>query len=127
MPEESPQQPDAKEELKKKLFEVREKRDLSAREVRDLADKNRANIDSFKKLLAAAAAHRKGRDEANAKVREAAMEKIPYLVVVGKKEKDAGTVTLRLRGNKSVFGVSLDEVITNLVKEAGARRLTGSY
>ena len=71
MPEESPQQPDAKEELKKKLFEVREKRDLSAREVRDLADKNRANIDSFKKLLAAAAAHRKGRDEANAKVREA--------------------------------------------------------
>ena len=66
-------------------------------------------------------------DTINAKVREAAMEKIPYLVVVGKKEKDAGTVTLRLRGNKSVFGVSLDEVITNLVKEAGERRLTGSY
>ena len=66
-------------------------------------------------------------DTINAKVRDAAMHKIPYLVVVGKKEKDAGTITLRLRGNKSVFGVNLDEFIAKAKEEAATRALTGAY
>jgi len=66
-------------------------------------------------------------DTINAKVRDAAMHKLPYLVVVGKKEKDAGTVTLRLRGNKSVFGVNLDEFIAKASEEAKTRALTGPY
>ncbi len=66
-------------------------------------------------------------DTLNSKVREAAIEKIPYLVVVGKKEKDAGTVTLRLRGNRSVFGVNTGEFVANLAKESAARALTGAY
>jgi len=55
------------------------------------------------------------------------MHKLPYLVVVGKKEKDAGTVTLRLRGNKSVFGINLDEFIAKAKEEAATRALTGPY
>lgn len=66
-------------------------------------------------------------DTINAKVRDAATHKIPYLVVVGKKEKEAGTVTLRLRGNKSVFGVNLDEFIAKAGAEAKSRSLTGAY
>jgi threonyl-tRNA synthetase len=66
-------------------------------------------------------------DTINAKVREAAMEKIPYLVVVGKKEKEAGTITLRLRGNKSVFGVNLEEFISKAAAEAATRALTSPY
>jgi threonyl-tRNA synthetase len=47
--------------------------------------------------------------------------------VVGKKEKDAGTVTLRLRGNKSVFGVNLGEFIAKASEEAKTRSLTAPY
>jgi len=68
-----------------------------------------------------------GHDTLNAKVREAAMEKIPYLVVVGQKEKEAGTITLRLRGNKSVFDVKLDEFIQKTTVETQTRSLTSPY
>jgi threonyl-tRNA synthetase len=63
----------------------------------------------------------------NAKVRDAAMHKVPYLVVVGKKEKEAGSITLRLRGNRSVFGVSLDEFISKAKEEIYSRSLAGPY
>jgi len=63
----------------------------------------------------------------NAKVRDASMQKIPYIIVVGKKEKEAGTITLRLRGGKSVFGANLDEFIKNISVEVSERRLTGVY
>jgi len=63
----------------------------------------------------------------NAKVRDAAMHKLPYLVVVGNKEKEAGTITLRLRGNKQVFGVNLDEFIAKVKDEAATRALTSPY
>ena len=66
-------------------------------------------------------------DTVNAKVRESAMQKIPYLIVVGKKEKEAGAITLRLRGNKSVFGVNLDEFIAKAKTEAHTRALVSSY
>ena len=68
-----------------------------------------------------------GHDTLNAKVRAAAMEKIPYLLVVGQKEREAGTVTLRLRGNKSVFGVNLEEFIQKTSQEAQTRALTSPY
>ena len=55
------------------------------------------------------------------------MEKIPYLVVVGKKEREAGTVTLRLRGGKSVFGVATAELTEKLAAEVSQRLLTGAY
>ena len=63
----------------------------------------------------------------NAKVREAAMHKHPYLVVVGMKEKEAGNITLRLRGNKSVFGVPLEEFIAKTKTEYATRALNSSY
>ncbi len=66
-------------------------------------------------------------DTINAKVRDATVHKVPYLVVVGKKEKDAGTVTLRLRGNKSVFNVNLEEFIAKTKEEAVSRSLSGAY
>ena len=66
-------------------------------------------------------------DTINAKVRDAAMHKLPYLVVVGMKEKEAGNITLRLRGNKSVFGISLDEFIAKAKEEAATRALVSSY
>ncbi len=66
-------------------------------------------------------------DTINAKVRDAAQLKIPYLVVVGKKEQEAGTVTLRLRGGKSVFGVNISEFITKAAAEVSQRKLNSIY
>ncbi len=41
----------------------------------------------------------------NAKIREAQLQKIPYVLVVGDKEAEAGTVAVRLRGKNRQLGV----------------------
>jgi len=66
-------------------------------------------------------------DTISSKVRDAAGGKVPYVLIVGKNEQAEGKVSLRLRGNRNLNGLDLNEVITNLTKEAGERRLTGSY
>ncbi|MFA7007600.1 MAG: threonine--tRNA ligase [Elusimicrobiales bacterium] len=66
-------------------------------------------------------------DTISAKVRAAANEKVPYALIVGKNERAEGKVSLRLRGNKNIYGLDPGEVTANLVKEAAERRLAGSY
>lgn len=45
------------------------------------------------------------------KIRENAMQKIPYILVAGDKEKDAGSVAVRARGNKDLGAMPLDAFI----------------
>lgn len=52
------------------------------------------------------------------KIREASLEKVPYILVVGDKEKEAGTVAVRARGNQDLGAQPLDEFIQKLVDEA---------
>ncbi len=66
-------------------------------------------------------------DTINAKIRNASAEKIPYLVIVGKKEKEKGTISLRLKGNKNVFDVNPQDFIESLKKEIETRSLAPSY
>ena len=66
-------------------------------------------------------------DTISAKVRDAANEKVPYALIVGKNERAEGKVSLRLRGNKNIYGLDPGEVIMNLKKEADERRLTNSF
>ncbi|OEG70515.1 threonine--tRNA ligase [Candidatus Endomicrobiellum trichonymphae] len=54
------------------------------------------------------------------KIRENAMQKIPYIVVVGNKEKDAGVIAVRARGNRNLGVMSVDNFIS-LVKEENDR------
>ncbi|MGH8830578.1 MAG: His/Gly/Thr/Pro-type tRNA ligase C-terminal domain-containing protein, partial [Polaromonas sp.] len=42
------------------------------------------------------------------KIREHSMQKLPYILVVGDKEKAAGAVAVRARGNKDLGVMSLD-------------------
>ncbi|HEX8732753.1 MAG TPA: His/Gly/Thr/Pro-type tRNA ligase C-terminal domain-containing protein, partial [Ktedonobacterales bacterium] len=58
----------------------------------------RAEVDSRKERM-------------NAKVRDAQLRKIPYMLVVGDKEAEAGTVALRLRSNENLGAIPLDEFI----------------
>ena len=50
------------------------------------------------------------------KIRENAMQKIPYLLVVGGKEVETGAVAVRARGNKDLGSMPVDKFI-ELVKE----------
>ncbi|HEV2458224.1 MAG TPA: threonine--tRNA ligase [Ktedonobacterales bacterium] len=52
------------------------------------------------------------RERMNAKVRDAQLQKVPYMLVVGDKEAAAGTVSLRLRTNETVGAVPLDEFVS---------------
>jgi threonyl-tRNA synthetase len=45
------------------------------------------------------------------KIREAEMQKIPYTLVVGDKEISESSVSIRKRGEKNIFSMSLDEFI----------------
>lgn len=51
------------------------------------------------------------------KIRESEMEKIPYLFIVGEKEKESRTVNIRSRGRKQVGTFSLSEALAFLNKE----------
>jgi len=48
------------------------------------------------------------------KIRENAMQKIPYIAVVGNKERDTGRVAVRSRGNKDLGIISVDDFISLL-------------
>lgn len=47
------------------------------------------------------------------------MQKIPYIAVVGDKEKDSASVAVRARGNKDLGVLKIEEFI-NLVQSANA-------
>ncbi|MFH1618863.1 MAG: threonine--tRNA ligase [bacterium] len=61
------------------------------------------------------------------KIREGAMEKVPYLAIIGKQESSAGTVSFRLRGNKNVMGIALDSAVRELAAEIAEKKLESPY
>ncbi len=56
------------------------------------------------------------------KVREAQVKKIPYMVVIGDKEVETGTVTVRLRDGQNLPPLSPEELITRITDDTQARR-----
>ncbi len=57
-----------------------------------------------------------GNERMNAKIRAAQKEKIPYMLIIGKKEMETGTVSLRTRTGEQRNAIGLDEFIA-LVRE----------
>ena len=55
------------------------------------------------------------------KIREAQLRKVPYMLVVGERESQSGTVSLRHRTGEDLGAVSLDRVLADLAREIGAR------
>ena len=51
------------------------------------------------------------------KIREAKMEKVPYVIVVGDKEAEEGSVNVNKRGVEEKYTVSKDEFIATVLKE----------
>ncbi len=61
-------------------------------------------------------------EKLNYKIREAQMEKIPYMLIVGDKEKENATVTVRLRNGKNIVDLSIDDFIMKVTDECLAGR-----
>ncbi len=57
------------------------------------------------------------------KIREAQMEKIPYMLVVGEKEQSAGTVAVRDRVDGDLGALPLAEVVQRLTEEVREKRI----
>ena len=56
------------------------------------------------------------------KIREHSMQKPPYLLVVGEKEKAAGAVAVRARGNQDLGVMSLDAFAERIAGDIAAKR-----
>ncbi|HSE92682.1 MAG TPA: threonine--tRNA ligase, partial [Methylomirabilota bacterium] len=55
------------------------------------------------------------------RIREAQLRKVPYMLVVGGREAEAGTVSLRHRTGEELKDVAVDRVLADLAREIGAR------
>mgnify|MGYP004631979633 CR=1 FL=1 len=51
------------------------------------------------------------------KIREAQLQKVPYMLVVGEKEQEANSVGVRARGKGDIGAVDVNEFVENIVKE----------
>ena len=56
-------------------------------------------------------------EKINYKIRELSLQKINYIVVVGAKEKESGTLSVRARGGKDSGVMKVEDFIAMLVKE----------
>ncbi len=56
-------------------------------------------------------------EKLNYKIREAQMAKIPYMLIIGDKEKDNNTVTVRLRNGKNIADIPIDHFIKKVADE----------
>jgi threonyl-tRNA synthetase len=60
------------------------------------------------------------------KIREAQLDKIPYMLVIGEKEQTAGTVAVRGRSEGDLGAIPVAEFVARLEREVSERRLTGA-
>jgi threonyl-tRNA synthetase len=63
-------------------------------------------------------------EKLGAKIRDAQLEKIPYMLIVGEKEASAGTVSLRKRTGGDQGSIALDQFISEARQRIASRALT---
>ncbi|MDM0040680.1 threonine--tRNA ligase [Variovorax sp. J22G21] len=56
------------------------------------------------------------------KIRKHSLQKLPYILVVGDKEKEAGAVAVRARGNQDLGAMSLESFVQRLVQDIADKR-----
>lgn len=57
----------------------------------------------------------------NLKIREAQLQKVPYMLIVGDKEVEAGSLSVRLRSGDDLGAIPLDSIKEMIVKEIQAK------
>jgi len=61
-------------------------------------------------------------EKINYKIRDNSLQKVPYLLVVGDKERQAGRVAVRARGGADLGALDLDAFIARLHDDVASRR-----
>ena len=62
-----------------------------------------------------------GNDRMGAKIRNAQKQKVPYMLVVGDREADAGAAAVRLRSGEDLGATPIDEIVERITAEVEAR------
>ena len=62
-------------------------------------------------------------DDYRVRIREAATMKVPYMLVLGRREAEAGTVTVRVRGQQKQEAMPLDAFVARVTEEIRSRAL----
>jgi len=62
------------------------------------------------------------REKVGAKIRDATMEKVPYMLVVGARESASGDVSVRARTEGDLGSSSLDDFLARVRGEIASRR-----
>ncbi len=57
-----------------------------------------------------------------AKIRDAQLQKVPYMLVLGDREKEAGTAAVRLRSGEDLGPMKLEELIARMRAEIDEKR-----
>jgi threonyl-tRNA synthetase len=57
----------------------------------------------------------------NAKIRQAQLQKVPYMIVAGDQEIEAGTVAVRTRTGENLDPMTVDEVVEKFVTQIANR------
>ncbi len=61
-------------------------------------------------------------EKINRKIREHSMQKLPYILVVGEKERDAGEVAVRARGGRNLGAMPVDAFAQQLAHDISTRQ-----
>ncbi len=65
-----------------------------------------------------------GRDRMQAKIRNAQLQKVPFMLVIGKREAEAGNVSVRVRTGEDLGAISVDEFMDHLGALVESRSLS---
>ena len=90
-----------------------------------IADRHIEYADSVRAKLDAAGIRAQidgSNNRMNAKIREAQLQKIPYMLVVGDREADADAAAVRLRSGENLGALPVAEVVERIAQEAAARK-----
>ena len=60
-------------------------------------------------------------ERVNSKIRDAQLRKIPYMLVVGDREAEAGTASVRLRSGDNLGAIALTDVVSRIAGEIDAK------
>ena len=60
-------------------------------------------------------------DRMNAKIRQAQLQKVPYMLVAGDQEIEAGTVAVRTRSGENLDPMTVDEIVEKFLTQIAER------
>lgn len=61
------------------------------------------------------------------KIREAQLQKVPYMLVIGDKEEEAGNISVRLKSGKTHYGIDMKDFVATLKNEIEQRELQSLF